>query len=138
MCLWSVFFALVLNEESGMLGLLEWWWLGGIYSPNHYSNHYSSHWLNSVSMGTPDSPVVHQTRYCLLSGACHLSRPLGFGVLIVEDFCPFGAPDSSVGPVVGDCLLSSDASDCGRSPAVDRCTETHRTVQRHTGQSGDF
>jgi hypothetical protein len=61
MCLWSVFFALVLNEESGMLGLLEWWWLGGIYSPNHYSNHYSSHWLNSVSMGTPDSPVVHQT-----------------------------------------------------------------------------
>jgi hypothetical protein len=24
MCLWSVFFALVLNEESGMLGWLEW------------------------------------------------------------------------------------------------------------------
>jgi hypothetical protein len=28
MCLWSVFFALVLNEESGLLGWLEWWWLG--------------------------------------------------------------------------------------------------------------
>jgi hypothetical protein len=27
MCLWSVFFALVLNEGSGMLGWLEWWWL---------------------------------------------------------------------------------------------------------------
>jgi hypothetical protein len=27
MCLWSVFFALVLNEESEMLGWLEWWWL---------------------------------------------------------------------------------------------------------------
>jgi hypothetical protein len=26
-------FALVLNEEVGMLGCLEWWWLGGIYSP---------------------------------------------------------------------------------------------------------
>jgi hypothetical protein len=25
MCFWSVFFALVLNEESGMLGWLEWW-----------------------------------------------------------------------------------------------------------------
>jgi hypothetical protein len=25
----SVFFALVLNEESVMLGWHEWWWLGG-------------------------------------------------------------------------------------------------------------
>jgi hypothetical protein len=28
-CLWSVFFALVLNEKSEKLGWLEWWWLGG-------------------------------------------------------------------------------------------------------------
>jgi hypothetical protein len=77
MCLWSVFFALVLNEESGMLFLLEWWWLGGNYSPNYYS----SHWLTSISMGTPDSPVVHQTHYYSLSGACHVSRPLEFGVV---------------------------------------------------------
>jgi hypothetical protein len=35
MCLWSAFFALVLNVESEKLGWLEWWWLGGIYSPNH-------------------------------------------------------------------------------------------------------
>jgi hypothetical protein len=28
MCLWSVLFALVLNEEGGMIGWLEWWWLG--------------------------------------------------------------------------------------------------------------
>jgi hypothetical protein len=68
MCLWSVFFALVLNEESGMLGCLEWWWLRGI-------------WLNSLSMGTPDSPVVHRTQYYSLSGACHVSRPLGFGAI---------------------------------------------------------
>ena len=33
MCLWSVFFALVLNEESGMLGWLEWWWLGVFIAP---------------------------------------------------------------------------------------------------------
>jgi hypothetical protein len=51
MCLWSVFFALVLNEQSGMLGWMEWWWLGGIYSPNHYS----SHWLTALSMGTLES-----------------------------------------------------------------------------------
>jgi hypothetical protein len=33
MCLWSVFFALVLNEESGKFGWLEWWWLGVFISP---------------------------------------------------------------------------------------------------------
>jgi hypothetical protein len=33
MCLWSVFFALVLNEESVMLGCLEWWWLGVFIAP---------------------------------------------------------------------------------------------------------
>jgi hypothetical protein len=31
--------------------------------------------------GTPDSPVVHRTGYCSLSGACHVSRPLGFGAV---------------------------------------------------------
>jgi hypothetical protein len=75
MCLWSVFFALVLNEESGMLGWLEWWWFRGIYSPNHYS----SCWLTALSMDTPDSLVVHRTQQCSLSGACHVSRPLEFG-----------------------------------------------------------
>jgi hypothetical protein len=28
MCLWNVFFALVLSVESGKLGCIEWWWLG--------------------------------------------------------------------------------------------------------------
>jgi hypothetical protein len=31
--------------------------------------------------GTLDSPVVHRTGYCSLSGACHVSRPLGFGAV---------------------------------------------------------
>jgi hypothetical protein len=31
--------------------------------------------------GTPDSPVVHWTLHCSLSGACHVSRPLGFRVV---------------------------------------------------------
>jgi hypothetical protein len=34
-----------------------------------------------LSMGTPDSPVVHRTLHCSLSGECHVSRPLGFGVV---------------------------------------------------------
>jgi hypothetical protein len=74
MCLWSVFFAIVLNEVSGMLGWLEWWWLGG-------PNYYSSRCLTALSMGTLDSPVVHRTHHCSLSGECHVSRPLGFGAV---------------------------------------------------------
>jgi hypothetical protein len=33
MCFWSVFFALVLNVESGKLGFLEWWWMGVFIAP---------------------------------------------------------------------------------------------------------
>jgi hypothetical protein len=51
--------------------------VGGIYSPNHYS----SRWLTTLSMGTPDSPVVHRTQHYSLSGACHVSGPLGFGAV---------------------------------------------------------
>jgi hypothetical protein len=31
--------------------------------------------------GTVHYPVVHRTWYCSLSGACHVSRPLGFGAV---------------------------------------------------------
>jgi hypothetical protein len=51
--------------------------VGGIYSPNHYS----SRWMTALLMGTLDSPVVHRTQYCSLSGVCHISRPLGFGAV---------------------------------------------------------
>jgi hypothetical protein len=52
----------------------------------------------------------------------------------LKTFFLFGAPDSPVRPDVADCLLTSDASNCGRSPAVDRCSEgspdiAHRTVR---------
>jgi hypothetical protein len=45
--------ALVLNVIAGKLGCLEWWWLEGIYSPNHQN----SRWRGLLSMGAPDSPV---------------------------------------------------------------------------------
>jgi hypothetical protein len=38
LCLVLIALALVLNEMSEKLGCLEWWWLGGIYSPNHQFN----------------------------------------------------------------------------------------------------
>jgi hypothetical protein len=42
LCLVLIALALVLNGMSEKLGSLEWWWLGGIYSPNHQINHWGS------------------------------------------------------------------------------------------------
>jgi hypothetical protein len=105
--------------------------VGGIYSPNHYS----SCWLFCLSMGTPDSPVRtgHSTVHCLV---CATSADRwGLELFTIEVVCPYGAPDSPVRPDVADCLLTSDASDCG---AVDRsqplaestvASWAHRTVR---------
>jgi hypothetical protein len=35
LCIVLIALALVLNDMSEKLGYLEWWWLGGIYNPNH-------------------------------------------------------------------------------------------------------
>jgi hypothetical protein len=53
LCLVLIALALVLNEMSEKLGCFEWWWLGGIYSPNHQNNR----WGGCLSMGAPNSPV---------------------------------------------------------------------------------
>jgi hypothetical protein len=96
---------------------------GVIYSPNHYS----SHWLFALSMSTPDSPVVHGTHNCSLSGACHVSWPLGFGAVDRWNLLSFcctgqsgGTPHSPVRPVVADCLLTFGIIDCARSITDDR------------------
>jgi hypothetical protein len=76
MCLWNELFALELSVESENLGCFEWWWLGGIYSPNHYS----SRWLGFLSTDTPDSPVRigHPTVHCpvLATLVVRWNRPL--------------------------------------------------------------
>jgi hypothetical protein len=53
-----------LNEMFEKLGCLEWWWLGGIYSPNHQLNR----WGGCLSMGAPDT----------IRCASHVTQPLGF------------------------------------------------------------
>jgi hypothetical protein len=55
--------------------------------------------------------------------------------LTVEVVCSFAAPDSSVRPVVADCLLTSDASDYARSRIVDRWAKLTIACCL-TGQSG--
>jgi hypothetical protein len=62
--------------------------------------------LTVVVDGAPDSPVVHQTGHCSVSGACHVSCPLGFGALTVEVLCLLAAPDSPVAHRT--CLVRSD------------------------------
>jgi hypothetical protein len=54
-------------------------------------------------MGTPDSPVVHRTWHCSLSGAYHISIPLGFGAVdhwrLLSSCCTGqsgGTPDNPV------------------------------------------
>jgi hypothetical protein len=61
LCLGVNALALVLNVKCWKLGCLEWWWLGGIYSPQPPH----SRWGRLLSMGAPDSPVLQRT----LSGA---------------------------------------------------------------------
>jgi hypothetical protein len=53
-CVFGVFaFTLVLNVKFRKLGWLEWRWLGGIYSPNHYSSR-CCRWHTGQSVGAPD------------------------------------------------------------------------------------
>jgi hypothetical protein len=53
MCVGVNALALVLNGNFRKLGCLEWWWLGGIYSPQPPH----SRWGTLVSTSAPDSPV---------------------------------------------------------------------------------
>jgi hypothetical protein len=75
-----------------MLGCLEEWWLGGIYSPNHQNGR----WGRLLSYVTPDSPVHHRT----LSGAPATSPTVRVRPL---ELLTCGPPDSPVvhrtGPV---------------------------------------
>jgi hypothetical protein len=53
LCLGVKSISLVLNVMCGMLGSLEWRWLGVFIALNNQNNRWG--WL--LSMGAPDSPV---------------------------------------------------------------------------------
>jgi hypothetical protein len=69
--LWS----LVLNRNFRKLGWHWRRWLGGIYSLQPLP----SRWLSLLAMGTPDSPVVHQTTTVHCPVRAMSARPLEFG-----------------------------------------------------------
>ena len=120
MCLGVKYFALATNVEFRKLGWLEWRWLEGIYSPNHYS---SRCWRWRTGQDTVQCPVR----------ATSAAR-WGLERLTVEALCPVAAPDSPVAhrtcPVRSDfAALTSDSSTvcfyCSRSrllSAGDHCS----------------
>jgi hypothetical protein len=77
LCVWSVCLCSSIECEDLKAWMAWMEVVGDIYSLQPLP----SHWLSLLSMGTPDSPVVHRTWHCSLSGACHVSQPLGFGVV---------------------------------------------------------
>jgi hypothetical protein len=94
-----------------MLGCLEEWWLGGIYSPNHQNGR----WGTLLSKGAPDSPVPHRT----LSGAPAMSPNRWVRPLKLLTTRPTGqsggAPDRS-------CSLSGAPSGAYSDFCARRCT----------------
>jgi hypothetical protein len=110
--------------------------VGGIYSLQPLP----SRWLALLSMGTLDSPVVHQIYHCSLSGECHVSRPLGFGVVDswgLLSSCGTGqsggTPDS---PVCFDVAVLTSALFIVPSSAQSTVGRSWPLLHWLTGQSG--
>jgi hypothetical protein len=89
LCIWSVCLCSIIECEDVKAWMAWMEVVGGIYSLQSLP----SRCLTLLSMGTTDSPVVHQTWHCSLSGACHVGRPLKSFVLLrhrtvlTSDFC---------------------------------------------------
>jgi hypothetical protein len=132
-------FALVLNGEVAMLGWLEWWWLGGIYSPNHYSSRCCrwAHWTVRWCTG-------HCTVHCPVRATS--ADRWGLDLLTIEAFCPLAAPDSLVAHRTDRCVLTSDfcCADCAAVSTIDRWEKliiaslAHQTVRWCIGQSDEL
>jgi hypothetical protein len=99
-CVFGVFaFALVLNEKCRRLGWLEWWWLGGIYSPNHYSSRCCRWAHRTVRWYTRQGTV-----YCLVL-AMSADR-WGLEQLTIEVPCLLATLDSPVPHRTVRCVLT--------------------------------
>jgi hypothetical protein len=84
-CLGVLHFALVLNAMRGMLGWLEWRWLGVFIALNHQTTVGEG----LLSMGAPD------TVRC----ASHVTQPLGFGCSrLLEPLSSSGTGQSGAAP----------------------------------------
>jgi hypothetical protein len=95
MCLGVESFDVVLNAMFGMLGCLELWWLGGIYSPQ------PPKWPlgRLLVMGAPESLVRHRIGTVGYPMRRHITQPLGFGAKsTVGALSPCGTGQSGATP----------------------------------------
>jgi hypothetical protein len=127
--------ALVLNAMVEKLGCLEWWWLGGIYSPNHQN----SRWEGPLSMGTPDS-LVRQPRHptvrilTVSTVGALTSWCTGQSGAAPDNHCLLSGAPSGAALTLRE--LFAHCSRCQPTVEVDRCAGDHCSAW-HTGQSGD-
>jgi hypothetical protein len=136
-CVFEVFaFALVLKVNMWKLGWLEWLWLEGIYSPNHYSSH-CCRWAHRTDQWCTRHDTVHCPVRATSADRWGLER------LTVEVLCPLAAPDC---PVRSDlAVLTSDfctvhCSVVSSRPlgAVNRFSVGSPDNMVHTRQSGEL
>jgi non-ribosomal peptide synthetase component F len=79
-------------------------------------------------MGTPDSPVAHRTWHCSLSGACHVSRPLGFRA--VDRWSPLSSCGTGQSGVFW-LLTAMSTVHCSPQSTVGRSWPLLRWLTRH-------
>jgi hypothetical protein len=137
---WSVCFCSNIECEGWKAWMAWMEVVGSIYNLQPLP----SHWLTLLSMGTPDSPVVHQTLHCSLSGAYHVSQPLGFGA--IDRWSPLSScgtgqsGGTSDSPVRSDFAILILTSALFTVPSSAQSTVGRSWPLPHwlTGQSGEF
>jgi hypothetical protein len=132
MCLGVNAFALVLSVEFKKLGWLEWWWSGGIYSPNHYSSR-CCRWAHQTVWWCTGHDTIHCPVPAMSTDRWGLER------LTVEVPCPLAALDSPVRSdfvALTSILCTFTVHRSRPLGAIDRCSVgslymfgAHRTIQ---------
>jgi hypothetical protein len=143
LCLGVLFFALVLNEEVGMLGWLECWWLGVFIASNHFLaiGWHCCRWSHRTVWWCTRHTIVN----CPVSATS--DDRWGLELLTVEVLCSLTAPDSPVAHRTVRCnltlqsvfwLLSVRLLHSRPLAKLIAAALSHRIVRWCTGQSDEF
>jgi hypothetical protein len=120
-----------------MLGCLEEWWLGGIYSPNHQNGH----WGTLLLTGAPDSPVRQPHHPTVRVRPLELLTCGPLNSPVVQRTGPVHCPVRHLVPALTSArAVALFTVDFCRRPLAQVAVAllAHRTVWCHTGQSGEL
>jgi hypothetical protein len=118
--------------ECCKLGCWEWWWLGGIYSPQPPH----SRWGGCLSKGAPDSPVRQPRHPTVRVWALSAVGPLSSSGTGQSGAAPDKHYSLSGAPLTGGPALPHTVAHCSSESstfAVDRCVK-----ESLLGQSGEL